>query len=218
MGRTKWKAQKDKRDGQGFLALPTVVLESPGYRAASHVARALLVDIAMQHNGRNNGRLVACTKYLQPLGWRSNDTVVRGRRELLELGLLVETRKGGFPSTAAWYALAWQALDVTDGLDINPKLYRTGAYRVVPAQNAPLVPSGGAGRAAIAPSGGARPSTAAPAGGASSAPPPPPPVPSGGAYLEIPSAREIDPGLAIGAARACSRAGAARPASAGAKQ
>ena len=157
MRRAKWKAQKDKRDGQQFVALPVVVLESPGYRAASHVARALLVDIAMQYSGHNNGRLVACTKYLQPLGWRSNDTVVRGRRELLDLGLLVETRKGGFPNTATWYALAWQALDVTEGLDINPKLYRTGAYRVAPAQNAPLVPSGGAGRTAIAPAGGARP-------------------------------------------------------------
>lgn len=30
------------------------------------------------------------------------------------------------------YALAWLALDVAEGLDINPKLYRTGAYRLAP--------------------------------------------------------------------------------------
>lgn len=200
MGRAKWKAQKDKRDGQQFVALPLVVLESPGYRAASHVARALLVDLAMQYSGANNGRLVACTKYLQPLGWRSNDTVVRGRRELLDLGLLVETRKGGFPNTAAWYALAWLALDVTEGLDINPKLYRTGAYRLGPAQNAPLVPSGGAGTGPIAPSGGAGALNLAPSGGAIPCVSTPSPVPSGGAYLEIPSARASGPGLSLRAA------------------
>ncbi len=197
MSRAKWKAQKDKRDGQQFIAVPLVVLESPGYRAASHVARSLLMDLAMQYSGRNNGRLVACPKYLQPLGWRSNDTVVRGRRELLDLGLLVETRKGGFPNTASWYALTWQALDVSEGLDINPKLYRTGAYRVAPAQNAPPVPHGGAGRTAIVPAGGVRPSIAAPSGGAIPAPPTPAPVPSGGAYLELPSARALGPGLAV---------------------
>lgn len=217
MGRAKWKAQKDKRDGQAFVALPMVVLDSPGYRAASHAARALLVDIAMQHNGRNNGRLVACTKYLRPLGWRSNDTVVRGRRELLDLGLLVETRKGGFPNTAAWYALAWQALDVTEGLDINPKLYRTGGYRMAPGPNASLVPGGGARGQATAPAGGTRPSNAVPAGGAMATLPTPAPAPAGGAYLEIPSARAIDAGLVAAVARG--RPGsAAAPEIAGPKQ
>jgi hypothetical protein len=197
MSRAKWKAQKDKRDGQQFVALPLVVLESPGYRAASHVARALLVDIAMQYVGRNNGRLVACMKYLQPLGWRSNDTVVRARRELLHLGLLVETRKGGFPNTAAWYSLAWQALDVTDGLDINPKLYRTGGYRLAHAQNTALVPPGGAAGAATAPCGGAGPSITAPPDGAIRAPLRPQPAPSGGAYLETPSALASKPGVVV---------------------
>jgi hypothetical protein len=196
MSRRKWKAQKDKRDGQQFLALPMVVLESPAWRAASHVARSLLVDIAMQHNGHNNGCLVACAKYLQPLGWRSNDTIVRARRELLELGLLEETRKGARPNRAAWYALTWQALDVTDGLEINPKLYRTGAYREARGQIAGLVPAGGAAKVRIAPSGGARPANVAPAGGAVRPALCALPTPSGGAYLETPSAPVSGPVLA----------------------
>ncbi len=189
MSRKTWKAQKDKRDGRDFLALPLVVLESPGYRAASHVARSLLMDIAMQYRGGNNGRLTACMKYLQPLGWRSNDTIVRARRELLDLGLLVETRKGAFPNSAAWFALSWLALDVAEGLDINPKLYRTGAYRDARRQNASLVPSGGAGKVPTAPSGGASASIAAPSGGAIRRVPECLLAPSGGAYLETPSAQ-----------------------------
>jgi hypothetical protein len=196
MGRAKWKAQKAKRDGQQFVALPMVVLQSPGYRAAGHVARALLVDIALQYSGNNNGRLVACAKYLQPLGWRSNDTIVRARRELLELGLLLETRKGARPNRAAWYALTWQALDETEGLDINPKLYRTGDYRNPPPRNDGLVPAAGVKAGRTAPSGGVTPSPAAPSGGAIHHNNRAVPAPSGGAYLETPSAPASGLGLA----------------------
>lgn len=194
MGRSKWKAGKDKRDGRTFVALPLVVLESPGYRRASHPARSLLIDMAMQYTGGNNGKLTACEKYLKPKGWRSNDTIVRARRELIDCGLLIETRKGGFPNTTAWFALSWQALDHAHGLDIDPKLYRTGGYmrpEKPERQNASLVPSGGAAVAFIAPSGGVRASIVAPAGGAIRGALPHSPAPSGGAYLEIPSASAV---------------------------
>ena len=85
MGR--FKGNRDKRDGSRFLSLPLVVLESDGYRRAGHPARALLVDIAMQYTGHNNGKLTACAKYLKAKGWRSNDTIVRARRDLLDCSL-----------------------------------------------------------------------------------------------------------------------------------
>jgi len=173
------------------VALPFVVLESPGYRLASHTARSLLIDIAMQYTGNNNGKLTACAKYLNGKGWRSNDTIVRARRELLDCGLLIETRKGGFPNTPAWFALSWLDLDQGQGLDINPRLYRRGEYLrpdKPAASGASLVPSGGAGKGCIAPSGGASASGPVPSGGAIRGGLVPLPAPSGGAYLEIPSA------------------------------
>jgi len=166
-----WKKAKEKRDGRQFVALPMVVLESPGYRGASHTARSLLLDIAMQYTGNNNGRLTASAKYLQGKGWNSNDTIVRARRELLDCGLLIETRKGARPNKAAWYALTWHDLDQTSGLDLDPKCYRRGEYmRPLTAsrdtQTAALAPSNGAGIRPIAPSGGVRPSIYAPSDGA----------------------------------------------------
>lgn len=166
-----WKRAKDKRDGRQFVAMPMVVLESPGYRAASHTARSLLLDIAMQYTGSNNGRLTASAKYLQGKGWTSNDTIVRARRELLECGLLIETRKGARPNKAAWYALTWHDLDQTSGLDLDPKQYRRGDYMRPETpqrdtKNAGLAPSDGAERRPIAPSHGARPSIYAPSDGA----------------------------------------------------
>jgi hypothetical protein len=205
VARSKWKADKAKRDGEAFAALPHVVLESPGYRMASHTARSLLIDIAMQYTGSNNGKLTACEKYLKPKGWRSNDTVVRAWRELIDCGLLIETRKGGFPNTSAWFALSWQVLDQAQGLDIDAKRYRSGEHMrpEKPAtKNAAPVPSGGATAAftAPSPSGGARAAIVAPSHGAMRGTLTPSPVPSGGAYLETPSIPAAAGSVGAGAA------------------
>lgn len=116
---------KQKRSSERFAGIPHWVLKSAAYRDCSHAARSLLLDVVMQHNTYNNGKLVICDTYLQPLGWNSDDTVNRGKKQLLACGLLVETRKGARPNKAAWYALGWRRLEVTDGLDIDPHAYRT---------------------------------------------------------------------------------------------
>lgn len=146
------------------MALPFVVLRSPGYRDASHTARSLLIDICAQFNGTNNGKLVACASYLKPLGWTSNDTITRGLRELIECGLLVETRKGMRPNRAAWFAFSWNRLDVTDGLDIDPKCYPIAPYLF--HKNAALIPPHGVRNGLIAPPHGVRNAPTIPSNGA----------------------------------------------------
>ena len=142
MGAKKFKGNRDKRDGRQFVLLPHVVLESPGYRLATHPARSLLIDIAMQYTGHNNGKLVACAKYLKPMGWNSHDTISRALVAIKEAGLLIETRMGMRPNRAAWYALGWYALDIVEGLDLDPKTYRTGQYKI-----AALIPIAGGSNA-----------------------------------------------------------------------
>jgi hypothetical protein len=213
MARPKFKGNANKRDGSRFLLLPWVVLDSPGYRAASHTARSLLIDIFRQYTGHNNGKLVACAKHLRPLGWKSNNTVLAAVRQLIDCGLLVEVRKGGFPNTAAWFAVTWADLDVFDGVDINPKRFARGAYlspqaatsgkartakataarralsaaRRAHGENAPPVPSNGATAAPVAPAHGGRGAKPAPSGGAVVLPLKPCPAPPDGDYLETPS-------------------------------
>jgi len=153
MGKDRRKRAQNERDGTRFLAIPHIVLQSPGWRAAGHTARSLLLDIATQHTGSNNGRLVATGAYLGPLGWRSHDTVTRALRELQACGLLLETRKGARPNRPAWFALTWHALGNADGLEIDRGLYRRGGY-LVPEKNAALTPSDGIAALAIAPSHG----------------------------------------------------------------
>ena len=136
-----FKHSKNKRDGDRHIAFPHVVIDSPSYRGLGYAARALLLDMARQYTGSNNGRLVACNKYLKPLGWKSHDTVTRALGELKDANLLIETRMGMRPNRAAWFALGWYTLDVTDGIDLDPKTYRTGQYKI-----ALLNPKIGAGK------------------------------------------------------------------------
>jgi len=190
-GRNKMKKVDRDRDEGPFLALPFSVLESAGWRQAGHVARSLLIDVMRQYNRKNNGRLVACDKYLRPLGWKSHDVITRALRELLACGLLVETRKGARPNLTTWFALSWYQLHQRDGLDISTKLYRTGAYRNPeprPVKNAGLIPSARVGQSPIAPPRGPGVPPPAPPNGAMRCHLAPSPTPCRGEYLRKPSA------------------------------
>lgn len=116
---------RSARDGGQFLAVPHVVLDSPGWAQAGHTARSLLIDMACQYTGKNNGRLVATLDCLSKRGWKSPGVIVQARQELIACGLLIEVRKGGFPNLSAWHALSWLGLDQTMGLDIDPRMYES---------------------------------------------------------------------------------------------
>ncbi|AGW92083.1 hypothetical protein N234_18777 [Ralstonia pickettii DTP0602] len=190
-----------KRSTERFIGIPHWVMQSAAYRSCPHPARSLLLDIVMQYNGRNNGSLVACDKYLKPLGWLSSDVIARAKDKLLKCGLLVETRKGQRPNKAAWYALGWRPLDVKDGMDINPRAYRTISQHEINT----LTPSHGAKSRGIAPSPGVDGAPATPSRGAMRGVFGGIPTPPHGAYLDIaiPSAESVPSTKNAGAEVAC---------------
>lgn len=126
MGRA--KHSRTGRDGVRFLALPHTVLDSPAFLQLSAPAVRLLLDIARQFDGRNNGRLVACMSALKARGWTSNATLTRARRELEEAGLLFQTRIGMRPNRAAWFALTWASLDWIPEMECSQSAYPRGLY------------------------------------------------------------------------------------------
>ncbi len=129
MGRDKTtKRTRAARDGSRFLALPHVVMDSEAFRNLSGPALRLLLDIARQYDGDNNGRLVACSKYLRTRGWSSEDTASRARKELEASRLIVETRKGMRPNRATWYALTWLSFDWSPDMDLPRNQFQRGAY------------------------------------------------------------------------------------------
>lgn len=131
MGRTSDRRRfaKNQRDGGQFVALPHVVLDSRAYISASTAAKTLLVDMARQFNGRNNGDLSCAWKLMEPLNWRSEATLNRAKKELIERGLISETRKGARPNKASLYGLTWLACDLCGGkLDIDHRQFPRGLY------------------------------------------------------------------------------------------
>lgn len=129
MSRSKrYKADAKRRDGSTFAAVPYVVLESQGYINLSAYARALLLEFCKEFNGRNNGRLCCIWDQLRLRGWNSPNTVTKAKAELIDNGLIWESRKGAFPNRAAWYALTWRDLDVTEDLDASPAAFPRRAY------------------------------------------------------------------------------------------
>src|SRR5258705_629404 len=130
-GRRDWKDGRVKRERGQFLALPRAVLESSAYLGLSTYAVKLLVDFGVQYNGSNNGDLAAVWRFMRARGWRSQETLARAKKELLDSQLIVETRKGGRPNRASLYALTFFRLDYCEGkLDISATGFPYGAWKL----------------------------------------------------------------------------------------
>lgn len=187
------RKQGDSRRIPGrFIALPLSVLDSEAYLSLSAPAKALLIELARQHMGRNNGQLVLTARHLVQRGWRSNDVISRAKRQLVESGLVFETVKGGRPHWASWYALTWYSLDPSERYDSGTaRKFTRGAYLYpspnYPLQNRSLTPSAGVRGLVTAPGSGQKGHGVAPANGAVHATSTAQPTPAGGALLEEPS-------------------------------
>ncbi len=130
-GRHGRKQRRDSsREAGAFVALPVFVLESPAYLAIDHPARSLLVEIALQCKGDNNGRLLLSKAHLSKRGWKSADVIQRAKNQLLEAQLIFETVKGCRPNRASWYAVTWRTLDPHPDYDSGvTKVFYRGMYR-----------------------------------------------------------------------------------------
>ena len=104
---------------QPFLSLPHNVLDHDRFRTLSPRATKLLIDIAAQYRGCNNGDLCAPLSVMRKRGWKSNDQLFKARNELLDRELILTSRQGG-RNKASLFALTWLQIDDCKGkLDIQ---------------------------------------------------------------------------------------------------
>jgi hypothetical protein len=87
---------RSKKHTGGFVSLPYSVMESAGYRSASPVARAVLIEFIRIHNGKNNGFLALSSRRIADRINASKDTASRAIRELINRGLLRLTKASSF--------------------------------------------------------------------------------------------------------------------------
>lgn len=113
-----------------YSPLPHALLDSNAYTGASVTAKALLMELVRQHDGRNNGRLHLAHSWLSGRGWLSKSIIEKARGELIERELIVQSRQGGLVIGPTWFALSWLPVSNFTGLDISPRSYTPGAWRL----------------------------------------------------------------------------------------
>ena len=126
----KYGKAKGRNEGGQFAALPHRCLAHENYTRLSSRAIRLLVDLAFQYNGRNNGDLTAAPSILHKRGWRSKETIRLAILELLHFGWITLTRQGGLNRTPNLYAVTFQPIDECGGkLDVRSSSIPSGEWK-----------------------------------------------------------------------------------------
>ena len=107
-----------RRIAGGFIALPNAIFRTPEFAALSGRAVKLVIEMALQFNGSNNGDLSITRVVMANRGFKSADQLVKARDELIQTGWIQQTRQGG-RNICSLYALTWLAIDRCGGkLDV----------------------------------------------------------------------------------------------------
>ena len=118
-----------RRNTAPFLSIPKDVLSSEAYLSLGGWEVKLLVDIASQFNGKNNGDLTAAYSVMRDRGWNSTGTLNKARKALLDAGLIQETRSGG-RHRCTLYAVTWRGIDECKGkLDVKPTIAPSNLFQ-----------------------------------------------------------------------------------------
>lgn len=143
---------KGSKYTEPFTGIVRSVFECPAFAALSPHACKLLLELAGQYRGDNNGNLTVAWKVVSKRGWRSKTTLWRCKAELIKAGFVYVTRKGHMPSTCDLLALTWFPLDVSPKFDpdalhgFRPRAYLANSpLPVIPMKEKPdwTLPNGG---------------------------------------------------------------------------
>jgi hypothetical protein len=121
--------KRDTRYSEPFAAIPVSVLETPAAVSLPHAAVRVLLLLAAQYTGKNNGRLACTRSYARSRGVTSNETVERALAALVAHGLVRVTRQGWRTKhLPTLYALEWRDVNWSDGKERYPPTTATHNY------------------------------------------------------------------------------------------
>lgn len=98
-----------------FAHLPRDAMEHPAVATLSHAQFRVLVLMAGQYNGKNNGALGLTAKQAAQQGIGSQRTFYKALRELEHRGLIERTFPASrIPPRPTMYAITWRNIDETE--------------------------------------------------------------------------------------------------------
>lgn len=104
-----------RKNGELFAGIDHSVIDSAAFADLNGEAVRLLLILARQDNGKNNGHLQATLSYCQPRGIGSDKTLTKAIASLIAHGFIYRTRSHGIDARTqhrkpALYALTWLPL------------------------------------------------------------------------------------------------------------
>lgn len=108
----------------GFAGIPRVVMDTNDFQQLSYKSQALLMQLAYQYRGNNNGDLTVAFSVLKKRGWKREATISSAAKELLGAKLILKTRDGRFTNPGArcaLYALTWHPVDECIGKELETR-------------------------------------------------------------------------------------------------
>lgn len=110
--------KRERITGKGrlppFIGIPKRAIHSQAFAELPAHTTKLLLDLAQQYNGANNGDLSAAWSDMRKRGWHSPGTLHKAKQHALETGFAIVTRQGG-RNTCSLYALTWWPIDECKG-------------------------------------------------------------------------------------------------------
>lgn len=114
--RARLTGRQGVREGERFALIPVEVLESAAFGSLTGMEAKVLVVLAGQFHGYNNGDLTLPLSVAQKYGIRSNDTLKSALKTLRDRGLIELTHQGGLPPFGcSRYALCWREINNPPG-------------------------------------------------------------------------------------------------------
>lgn len=120
-----------KKKSGPFTSIPHSVMDSENFRSLGGWDIKLLLDIAYQYRGKNNGDLAATWSMFRKWGWKSKGTLQKSLNALLSRGFIELTRQGG-RNRCNLYAITWQPINECKGkLDVSETLRPSNLWKTV---------------------------------------------------------------------------------------
>ena len=121
---------KSRATTASFLMLDHRILAHPNFTRLTGNAVKLLIDIASQFRGGNNGSLAMTWCAMSARGWKCKRALELAKQELLYYGWLLQTRQGD-RRQCCLYAITWAKIDYCNGkLDCHSTLTAPGTWKL----------------------------------------------------------------------------------------
>jgi hypothetical protein len=116
--------------GKHFAQIPVEVLTSEACTTLPNYSVRVLIAVAAQYRGNNNGNLAMTRSIAREFGITSQGHLVQSLAALLERRLIVKTRQGGKkPLRPCLYAVTWQPIsDLRDKIESGPTTTASNAW------------------------------------------------------------------------------------------